>query len=795
MITTIEEGIKFWHDILGMNTIPADTRNKKPLEEWKRWQTEGTPDQLQLHWERNGKFANGINILLGKIHHSVGLKDYYLACIDLDNEAAIREFCNFNGKQLTLEELTKHGFLVEQHLDDKERAHIYIITKDPLKKKVSSIPISGKYDENIPKIEVKSDGTCLVSVTPSVHEKGCKYEFIGDHKKFIDDRVFHNKNTIERHIDNICKKYKIEYLTDDANANQNYNPVLRNKQPIPKGQRHPTLVSYANSLIARNYKTTNRNTIYDYFVVYNNNPDEVEEPLPESELKQIFNDSWNNITTKQTKQVQLERHNEKEEAEDKPTNYQQKYSDGQILAEAVIIDKDPCFLVSDNGVITPKKEMVDGDRTIKPFQLEMYINRPYKFESFSQVEQLVEETKSEKLDTLYRLIKSIWKKYIDADNFHLTICAADTIFTFFQDKIGLTHYLFFVGNTGSGKSNNLTIFHFLAYRNMTSTGLSYANIFQFLGSGDEGIGTICEDEADNIDEDHEKMKIYKDGYTTGRPTTKTDTTYGRKQFKYNNFCFKAFAAERLPDSMKGKGFNQRILEIPCVYGFPKYDISEVVNPAGDDEFQYLLDELLQARNKMLIYRLLHYHEKIPNIKVNLQNREKQLFKPVLRIFQNTDTLKELLPVIGDYISKKRQANANTFHAYLYDIVKNLIHIKNSYELEVADIWASTIGGRLEGSEIPNKPMSYESAEFGTISQKIVIQIMKDVFGARPPKHHGSSRKLIFDKEKFKKIGQIYELRLEVKVVDGEFTDGTDGTDGTLSGSIGLDKHMDKGAEQ
>jgi hypothetical protein len=472
--------------------------------------------------------------------------------------------------------------------------------------------------------------------------------------------------------------------------------------------------------------------------------------------------------------------------------YVQKYSDGHTLAEAVIIGKDPCFLISENGAITPSKQIVDGDRVILPLTSEMYINKPYTFESFGEVERLVKETRIETLDSLYILVKSIWKKYIDADDFHLSICAADTIFTYFQDQIGLTHYLFFVGNAGSGKSNNLTVFQFLAYRNMTSTGLSYANIYQFLGSDQEGVGTICEDEADNIDEDNEKMKIYKNGYTTGRPTSKIDTTYGRKQLKFNNYCWKALAAERLPDSMKAKGFNQRILEIPCVYGFPDHDISEVANPAGDDEFQDLLDELLDARNKLLIYRLQHHHNKIPNIKVNLKNREKQLFKPILRVFQKTSTLNELLPVVSEYVSQKRQANANTLHAYLYGIVKDLINKKNSYELENADIWISVTDG-LAGSEITGKPLSYESAEFGQISQKMVTQIMKDVFGARPPKHHGASRKLVFKKEKFDKIGQFYELNLEIKVVDGEFEDGTDGRYGTHSGDVGLYKHMEKGA--
>ena len=68
------------------------------------------------------------------------------------------------------------------------------------------------------------------------------------------------------------------------------------------------------------------------------------------------------------------------------------------------------------------------------------------------------------------------------------------------------------------------------------------------------------------------------------------------------------------------------IELPCVYGFPQYDISEVANPAGDEEYQELLDELLDIRNTLLVYRLLHFKEKILDINLNIQGREKQLFK-------------------------------------------------------------------------------------------------------------------------------------------------------------------------
>jgi hypothetical protein len=46
------------------------------------------------------------------------------------------------------------------------------------------------------------------------------------------------------------------------------------------------------------------------------------------------------------------------------------------------------------------------------------------------------------------------------------------------------------------------------------------------------------------------MKVHKNGYTTGFPYHRTDTSSGRHQLKFNTFSFKAFAAEKLPDSVK-----------------------------------------------------------------------------------------------------------------------------------------------------------------------------------------------------------------------------------------------------
>jgi hypothetical protein len=332
---------------------------------------------------------------------------------------------------------------------------------------------------------------------------------------------------------------------------------------------------------------------------------------------------------RQEQQGQNKKYSEKQK-EKKPI-YVQKYHDGEdLLAEAIIVGRKPYFAISAPKVGNPDEVSItlqdsisiDEKTVLKPFDPAAYVNQPYTFKSEQEFFEFVEKTKDENLDSLYRKVKSIWRKYIDADDFHISICVADTIFTYFQDKIGLTHYLFFIGDNSSGKSNNLTVLHYIAYRNMMSSGMTAANVYQFLGSGEEGIGTICEDEADNIDEDRDKMKVHKNGYTTGKYYHRTDTSVGRQQLKFNTFCFKAFAAEKLPDSVTAKGFNQRTIELPCVYGFPQYDISEVANPAGEEEYQELLAELLNIRNTLLVYRLLHFKDKIPDIKLNIQGQGK-----------------------------------------------------------------------------------------------------------------------------------------------------------------------------
>ena len=378
-------------------------------------------------------------------------------------------------------------------------------------------------------------------------------------------------------------------------------------------------------------------------------------------------------------------------------------------------------------------------------------------------------------------MKAVWRKYIDADDAHISICAADTIFSYFQDKMGMTHYLFFIGGNGSGKSNNLLVLNFLAYRNVMSTDMTAANIYQLLGNLDEGQYTLSEDEADNIDENPEKMRIHKNGYTAGYPVLRTDTTYGRKQFKFNTFCFKAFAAEKLPDIVRARGFNQRVVELYCTFGFPQYDISEIATPAGADEYQVLLDEIIDLRKTLIVFRMIHLNKKRQNIQLNLSNREKQLFKPVLRLFQNTRTFHELLPVVSGFISQKRSSSIDALAPQLYKIIRALIKQKDSFMLLTSDIWDELIQ-KLDAREVKGRGQTCDFGELGLLSQKDVVKMLKEVFRAEPGRAAGSGKKMLaFNQSILDKLGKNYDTDVKVSLTGQQEEES----------SIGINKYFDR----
>lgn len=131
------------------------------------------------------------------------------------------------------------------------------------------------------------------------------------------------------------------------------------------------------------------------------------------------------------------------------------------------------------------------------------------------------------------------------------------------------------------------------------------------------------------------------------------------------------------------------------------------------------------RNLLLAVRLIHFHEKIPDVKLNIKHREKQLFKPIIRIFQNAQTLNELLPVISKYVTQRREANFSNLHSFLYRAVRDMIRSKNTFQLESGFIW-DYIRNVLHGADIRLDKYLYNAEEKLKLKTKTQIRQYLDI---------------------------------------------------------------------
>ncbi|HEX2405592.1 MAG TPA: hypothetical protein VHJ38_00165, partial [Nitrososphaeraceae archaeon] len=342
-----------------------------------------------------------------------------------------------------------------------------------------------------------------------------------------------------------------------------------------------------------------------------------------------------------------------------------KYSQGIPLAESILINNKPSFLQIIDGKPVLSSKISFSDFDIRPPDRIEYLSKEYSFQSEEEINHFIELAKNETLDSLFKTIKSILKKYIDIDDDFINILAADVIFTYFQDKLGMTHYILIIGDNNIGKSNILLVFSLLGYRAILDTAITPANIYNFGSQLEEGQHIIIEDELGDIDEQSDKKKMYQGSYRTGTKVTRmyenstNNKNKSSRQQSFFLFCYKMFASEKMPDKIKSKGFLERVIPLKVAPGNPLYDIAEIVDDSGDEEFKELNQELMDTRKVLLMYRLLHHNDLIPNIKLNIKNRYKQLTKPVIRLFQNTKSLNDILKSLSNYVIEKNEEKINS----------------------------------------------------------------------------------------------------------------------------------------
>ena len=253
--TNLAINYNYWADVwyydVGVNVIPANTKEKGTFENWLPWQDKSIPQELHEQRKKNGEYNKGIAIIPGKIWRGQ-FKGKYFVAIDLDNKKAKEEFCRNSLEKL------KQKTLVEQHADPN-KMHIYFIVEREIPNKASdktNTETIQKINANeIPALEVKGNSKGIMFCSPSPHGNGSNRMIVGT----LNPEVYEAQK-VEDRIFMICKKYDIPYgSNNNSSAVKSYQIPIEDlwkpETKILKGHnRHLELLRIMESLLQNNRK-------------------------------------------------------------------------------------------------------------------------------------------------------------------------------------------------------------------------------------------------------------------------------------------------------------------------------------------------------------------------------------------------------------------------------------------------------------------------------------------------------------------------------------------------------------
>ena len=440
------------------------------------------------------------------------------------------------------------------------------------------------------------------------------------------------------------------------------------------------------------------------------------------------------------------------------TTYKYSNKGKRPLHEAVLLAGVPVFVRYENGQIESIPRIEESSRIIVPPDPEEYPYEAYTFKNMDEVASYLDRAKTGSIDSLYQKAKSIVKKFNDQDDYKLVLIAADIVWSYFQDRFSTTHYLGVFGDNGSGKSTVGDTFEAVGYRPVNMTDLTAANLFRVLGTIEFGQCTIIADEAEKIDKSPDIMSTLKTGYNIKGRVARTNSNTWKQEFFWT-YCFKMIIAERSPNQSNAKGVLDRTFIFNTYKGNSQYDIKEVLNPSGDKTRQKLLDELLDFRKLMLVFRLVHFSDPIQDIDIGLDGRDKELCKPLIQLFYNTKSQAEIEATLQKLLLQKNQRKESTIEAALYPIIANTIS-QYGNELSASQLW-NLIKDSIDGTPEERKPNEYQTSDYGTIYRNTITMIMCDKFGAKR-KHKEKGNFLIFDPEKVSRAGRVYNTKVSIQ---------------------------------
>jgi len=445
----------------------------------------------------------------------------------------------------------------------------------------------------------------------------------------------------------------------------------------------------------------------------------------------------------------------------------QRYKDSGLAEEgyfeAIYHNDKPAFLIkSSEGFIISETVECNGE-TFQPKDVKRI---PY--DSYGYYKGKVTQR-----EDLFWKIREEFHSFIDVEPIWQNVLAACVMFTYQQEKLLTVPYIFVYGDNESGKSTVLQLLKFLCYRPMYGVTVPAADIYGYLEDVDS-IGCVLEDEVQGIRKDIDKIKIYKAGYKRGAVVPRTVLTqYDRIIKYYNTFSFKAVASEQIPQV---KGFRERFIEIAMVEGYPDKEWTDITS---ED-----LKRLNDLRNMLLKWRLLSREWQLPEPKLSMRGRLKELWKPILQITDGLTVYETLADFVEKQKNERLSSRQNTLEGHL---VKAVTELHNEAEISpVPHIPFQTIWLRLaedlEGKIDDQKPHVMDTSEFFRVTKNKVGYRLREILSGKSKtvrEKDVTVKAYEFNHEKLRRVARKYGYELVTKLPMLPSSEGVGASDSTL----------------
>ena len=236
------------------------------------------------------------------------------------------------------------------------------------------------------------------------------------------------------------------------------------------------------------------------------------------------------------------------------------------------------------------------------------------------------------------------------------------------------------------------------------------------------------EEADKIDRLPELMAILKTGSSYYGTVSKINP-YTLKPEYFFSYCPKIIISERSLNQSIAKGVNSRTFPINCIKGSTKHDILEILNPTntGGTENKKLLKELMDFRKLLLVYRLRHFKDPIPDLDIGVEGRDKQLVKHSVQLFNGCKCLKEVIETLQKFLDIKNEKKESSIESVLLKVVATLVKF-NGPRISSKSIWDELMQ-EIPGILNEKNPNEYNTDDYGTIYRTTTLSsYLGDVFG-------------------------------------------------------------------